>query len=159
MNSVFLKQYKPAKVKILGIIILVFVAYLLIGNNVLLSQILILSFITILLIGYSVLYKIDKEFENYKLIRFLGITIWKQKITIEYPDYISVFSISFTQDNNWGTISSLGSQIKQNATVARFFSGSRYTTLYKSENYQSALDKANELSQLLNVEVYDATKE
>ncbi|MDY8135327.1 hypothetical protein [Aquimarina sp. 2201CG5-10] len=159
MNEVFLKQSKPLKVKILGILIIVLIVYLFFFYDSPLSQIVTLSIISFLLLSYSISYEIRKDFSNYKHISFLGFSVFKQKLKIDFPDYISVFSASFKQDNEWGAISAIGKEGKHDAFVVRFFSGNKNFTIYKTNKYSRALSKSNKIGDLLNIEIHDATKE
>jgi len=157
MNTLFFKQQKPSKVKILAVLILMLDGYLLFKSYSTISQMLILFAIAIILLGYSVSYEIRKNFDVFKHLKFLGITIYKAKEDLAFPEYISVFSALFKQDNEWGSVSALGTQEKHSSFVIRLFNGNSKFTLFKTNNYQKAIVRANELSELLGVEVYDAT--
>ncbi|WP_299435873.1 hypothetical protein [uncultured Aquimarina sp.] len=157
-KGLFFTQEKPFKVKILGVLIFVIIGYLLIKGDSSLSQVLILLSIGITLLGYSISYEVKKGFDVYRHFMFLGGTIYKAKTDLDFPEYISVFSASFKQDNEWGTVSALGTQAKQNSFVIRLFNGNNRFTLFKTSNYQNAIGKANQLSELLGVEIHDATK-
>ncbi len=156
MKSVFLKQPKPLKVKILGVLLLLLLPFALVDNENPFLQILIMIIISSLLLGYSIIYEIRKDFVNYKCFALFGWTVWKQKLDIEYPEYISIFSASFKQDNEWGTVSALGTRIEDKSIVLRFFNDQRYFTAFKNNKYQKVLDKAKEVSELLEVEIYNA---
>ncbi len=108
--------------------------------------------IGLFLVGFSEAYKITKEFENYKLFFFFGKVIWKTRLTIEFPDYISVFHATFsTKDEEGNTDGTL------KKWVLRFFTENRYFTVLEDETYDIVLNKANELSNLLGVDIYDTT--
>ncbi len=159
MKSMLFKQTKPIKVKVLSVLILCLIPYLVLRYDSPISQIMTMLVIGVVLLGYSVSYEIKKGFDNYKHFAIFGVTIWKQRIVLDFPDYISVFSASFKQDNEWGTVSALGTQAKNDAIVIRLFHESKYFTLFKTNTYEIALTKAKELGELLNVEIHDATKE
>lgn len=108
--------------------------------------------------GFSTSYKIDSDFENCKLFSVFGLVLFKTKLNLDFPDYVSVFSGSFVQNNDWSTVSAIGIKERHNKYVVRFFKENKKTTLFRSEMYDKALKKANELSKLLNIEVFDATK-
>ncbi|KAA1247356.1 hypothetical protein [Aquimarina sp. RZ0] len=132
--------------------------YLVIADKFVLSQILILVGVGFVLLGYSVSYEVRKDFKNYKHIMFFGVTVFKQKLIIDFPEYISVFSASFKQDNNWGTVSAMGTKGMYDAIVVRFFTMNSHFTVFNTSTYELALDTAKKLGMLLNVEIRDTTK-
>ncbi len=159
MKSIICKQERALKGRILTTIVLVFaVLYLFQTSEPILARLIFLT-ITLLIFGFSVSYKINGDFNNQKLFSVFGAVLFKTKLELDFPDYISVFSASLKLDNEWGAVSAIGTKERHDKLVVRFFNENKNFTLYKTENYQKALDKANALSTLLNVEVYDATKE
>ncbi|MDH7446325.1 hypothetical protein QBK95_11850 [Aquimarina sp. 2201CG14-23] len=122
------------------------------------SSRIILFSISLLVFGFSISYKIDKSFNNYKLFSVFGLVLFRTRLEIDFPDYISVFSGSFSAKNEWSTVSALGIKERHEKIVIRFFTNNKNVTLYKTDNYDMALQKAKTLSKLLNVELYDATK-
>jgi len=159
MKTVLLKQTKPQQATIFGYVVLAFIPVLLYFNENSISQIFIFSLIGLVLVSYSTTYEINEEFQNFKRIQLFGFTIWKEKLTLFYPDYISLFSASFKKDNNWGSVAALGTQSKNQNLVIKLFKGHKNEIIYKSNDYNSALRKANELGALLNVKVHNALKE
>ncbi|WP_024768612.1 hypothetical protein [Aquimarina macrocephali] len=159
MNSVLCKQEKPVKGRILSILILVIsIAFLFYTEEPLLTR-LIFLLLSLGVFGYSISYKINKDFNNQKLFLVFGFPIFKTKLDLEYPDYISVFTTSFSLDNEWGAVSAIGTKERHSKIVVRFFAGNKNFTLYKTEKDEKAYKKANELSELLGVEIYDSSKE
>lgn len=158
MKSIFLKQQKPLKVKILYMLIFMLTIYLIIVDTIILSQIMTLLGIGLILLGYSVSYEIKKDFENHKHIMFFGFSVFKEKLVINFPEYISVFSASFKQDNTWGAVSAIGTKQRQDAIVIRFFSDTTHFTVFKTSSHTIAFDNAKKLKALLDVEIRDATK-
>lgn len=159
MESVIFKQERALKGKILSTIILAFaVLFLFQTSEPVLTRLIFLA-ITMLVFGFSVSYKINSDFNNQKLFSVFGITIFKVKLELDFPEYISVFSASFKLDNEWGAVSAIGTKERHDKTVIRFFTGNKNFTVYKTEKHQKAVEKANTLSKMLNVEIYDATKE
>ncbi len=158
-KNILFKQEKPLKGKILSEIILcVAAAFLFFATEPLQTRI--IFFVCMVLInGFSVSYRIKENFENKKVFAIFGLPFFKTKLSVAFPDYISVFSASFSLDNEWGTIAAIGTQERQESVVIRFFTGNKHFTLYKTENYERALQMANELGEMLDVEVHDATKE
>lgn len=159
MGSCILKQKKPLKIKILSFLMFFMVVSLLLRTEHSWAQILFLLTIASILLGYSISYQISKNFKNVKRIKLFGLTIWRSELVLDYPEYISVFSTSFKQNNEWGTVSALGTKSRNDAVVIRFFKENRNFTVYQTNSYEKAVDIANELGQLLDVEVYDASKE
>ena len=158
MRVVLLEQTKPQQAYISGIVLLVLTPILWYYNENSLDKILVLLLIGIIVVGYSITYEIKEGFENYKRINIFGITIWKQKLHILFPDYISIFSASFKKGNEWGAVSALGTKSKYGGVAIKFFKGHKNEIVYKSNDYSKALKKANELSFLLKVRLHDAIK-
>ncbi|PKV48741.1 hypothetical protein ATE84_0749 [Aquimarina sp. MAR_2010_214] len=109
--------------------------------------------IGLFLAGFSNAYRITKDFNNEKLFILYGRIFWRSKLDLEFPDYISVFHASFvSRDEVEGT------EDKFKKWVVRFFSDNRFFTILEENDYHIALKSANELSELLGVEVYDRSK-
>ncbi|MBQ4820048.1 hypothetical protein [Aquimarina sp. MMG016] len=159
MKGVICKQERALKGKILSTIVLVFSVLFLFAVSEPIFGRLAFFIVSLFVFGFSISFKINSDFDNEKLFSVFGIPLFKTKLSLEYPDYISVFSTSFSLDNEWGAVSAIGTKERHDKTVVRFFTENRNFTLYKTNTYQKALDKANELSGLLNVEIHDATKE
>ncbi|WP_271770051.1 hypothetical protein [Aquimarina algiphila] len=158
MKSVFCKQEKPIKGRILSVLVLlVSIAFLFYTEESILSR-LVFFFFSLIVFGYSVSYKINKDFNNQKLFSVFGFPVLKTKLNLDFPDYISVFSASFSLDNEWGTVSAIGTKERHSKIVVRFFTKNKNFTLYKTERYEKALKVAHELSELLEVEIYDTIK-
>ncbi|MEW7289561.1 hypothetical protein [Aquimarina sp. 2304DJ70-9] len=158
MDSVVCKQERALKGKILSVFILVFsVFFLFTTSEPLFSRIILLG-VSLFVFGFSVSYKINMDFNNQKLFSVFGITIFKTKLKLEYPEYISVFSASYSLNNEWGSVAAIGTKERHDKVVVRFFTGNKNFTLYTTENYQVALDKANALSELLGIEIYNTVE-
>jgi len=159
MESVVCKQERALKGRIITIIIFVVsIIHLFMLSQPLLPR-LVLFFIATLVFGFSVSYRINKDFKNQKLFSVFGITLFRSRLDLEFPDYISVFSGSFSLDNDWGAIGALGTKERHDKWVVRFFKENRKFTLFKTNNYQKAIDKGNALSNLLGIEIYDNSNE
>ncbi|SHI95255.1 hypothetical protein [Aquimarina spongiae] len=159
MKSVICKQDRALKGKILSALILCFAIFYAFQNTEPLVSRVLFSAGSLLLFGFSVSYKITENFQNRKLYSIFGVVIFSSKLELDFPDYISVFSGSFSMDNEWGAVSAIGTKERHEKLVVRFFTGNKYVSLFKTENYKEALQKAEELSKLLEVEIYDTTKE
>lgn len=159
MKYVICKQDRALKGRILSTIVLIFAALMLFFGNESLASRTFLFIGSLLVFGFSVSYRINEDFNNQKLFSVFGIVLFKTRLLLEFPEYISVFSASFSLDNDWGAIGALGTKERHEKMVVRFFKENKKITLYKTDSYQKALKKANALSTLLDVEVYDSTKE
>ncbi len=158
MQEVVLQQTKPQQVKITAFILLVLTPILWYYNENSIEKVLTVLFIAILMLGYSVSYKIKSDFDNYKVINVFKVPLWNQRKAFIFPDYISVFSASYKKDNEWGAVSALGTKSKTQNVVIKFFSNRANEIVYKSNSYEDVLEKANELSKLLNVRIHDSVK-
>ncbi|WP_298546900.1 hypothetical protein [uncultured Aquimarina sp.] len=159
MSYVICKQDRAIKGRILITIVLVFSsAMLFLGPEPFYTRL--LFFIgSLFVFGFTTSYKINKDFNNEKLFSVFSLVLFRSKLEMEFPDYISVFSGSFSLDNEWGAVSAIGTKERHDKLVVRFFTDNRKVTLYKTDNYQKALKKAQELSELLDLEIHDATKQ
>ncbi|MBQ0733728.1 hypothetical protein [Aquimarina celericrescens] len=159
MKTVICKQERALKGRILSYMVLVFsVLYLLVVSEPFLPRIILFS-VSLFVFGFSTSFKISSAFDNEKLYCFFGITLFTTKLDIEFPDYISVFSTSLTSDNEWGAIAAIGTKERLDRFVVRFFTANKNFTLYRTSKQKIAQQKAESLSKLLNVELYDTTKE
>jgi len=159
MKSVICKQDRALKGKILSAFVLCFAIFYGFQNSEpLVSRILFLIG-SLVLFGFSTSYEITENFQNKKLYSIFGVVVFSLKLELDFPDYISVFSGSFSVDNEWGAVSAIGTKERHEKLAVRFFTGNKYVSLFKTENYKEALEKAEELSKLLKVEIYDSTKE
>ncbi len=158
MKHLICRQEKALKGRILITILVIFsFAFLFTKSESLTIRI--LFFVTSLIVfGFSVSYKINEDFINEKLYSVFGLVLFKTKLDLEFPDYISVFSGSFSVNNEWATVSAIGTKERHENIVVRFFTENRKTTLYKTNDYKKAIDKANGLKELLEVDIYDMTK-
>jgi hypothetical protein len=109
--------------------------------------------LSIIVSGFSIVYKITKDFKNEICYRFFRMIIYKSKLDLEFPEYISVFHASFvSRDEEDRT------RDKFKKWTVRFFKGNTYFTILEENNYHVALRNANKLSELLGVEIYDKSK-
>ncbi|SEK78798.1 hypothetical protein SAMN04487910_1121 [Aquimarina amphilecti] len=158
MESVICKQERALKARILTTIVLVVsIAGLFLTSEPL--QVRVLFLIGALLVfGFSVSYKINKNFINQKLFSVFGIVLFEINLELEFPNYVSVYSGSFSVSNEWGAVSGIGTKERHEKFAVRFFTDNRKVTVYKTNKYKNAFSIANSLSELLDVEIYDATK-
>ncbi|TPN87846.1 hypothetical protein [Aquimarina algicola] len=159
MKSEVFKQQKPLKAKILSVIVAVFsVLILLVSTGSIIPRILFFC-VSMVVLGYSISYEIKENFLNRKHFSVFGVKIFSTALKLEYPDYISVFSTSSSINNEWGAIAAIGTKERHDNIVVRFFTDNRNFTLYRTNNYEEAFRKATTLQKILNIELYDNTKE
>ncbi|PCJ97731.1 MAG: hypothetical protein COA50_04640 [Flavobacteriaceae bacterium] len=103
--------------------------------------------------GYSISYEITKDFGNKKHYKLFGQTLFRQKLQCIYPEYITVFSASFKQGADWGSVAALGKERGEHLFVIRLFKGNRYFTIFKTSSFEKATAMAAELCDLLNIEL------
>lgn len=159
MNIVLLKQKKPQQVIIFGSLILAFVPFVWYFDKNSIDKVILLLAIGLLLVGYSTTYEINKKFDNRKRIKLFGITVFRERLKLYYPEYISIFSTSFKKDNHWAPVAALGTESKYKDIVVKFFKGSKNVVIYKCNDYNIALNKPTELGLLLNIKVHNTVKQ
>lgn len=153
IEAMHFRQSKPLTVKILGVVILLFIGYIVYVGTPPLSQIITMSATGILLVGYSISYEIKADFSNKKHFKLFGITVFKHSLNLIFPDYITVFSARFKQSSNWGPVAAMGKEIGNTNFVIRFFKGSRHFTIFKTNSLELANTEADKLGKLLKVQV------
>lgn len=136
---------------------LLLVVLALIGSTNLV-QFIVLMLMGISLLGYTFVYRISEEFKNKKEFTIFGITLFSSTLKMEFPEYISLFGANFSKTNEWGPVSAMGTESNAEKYVIRCFTGIEKTTLYTSAKYVKAKEKAEQLSQLLKVELVDQIK-
>jgi len=159
MMRVLLKQSKPLQVSINGYVLLAFIPFLLFNNPNAFVRVGLLLLGGLVLVGYSVQYEVNKNFINYKLWTFFGFTVFKSKLNLFLPEYISLFSTSFKKDNDWGAVAALGTKSKSSNIVLKFFKGAKNEIVFKCNDYYTALKKAEELSELLDISIHNTFKD
>lgn len=159
MKNVICKQQRALKAKILTSLVLGVAVLMLLNTDLLLMTRLLFFIIALVVFGFSTSYKITESFDNEKLFSVFDVTVFTAKLEIEFPDYVSVYSGSFSSNNDWSTISALGTKERHNKFAVRFFKENKNHTLYLTHQHKDALQKATALSELLNVELYDSTTE
>lgn len=145
MESIKFRETKNTKAKFLGIVILVFGLLVLIIEPIGLF---------IFLIGFLIL-TINTEIEVFKNFENkYNITLFSKNIELISPDYISLFSQSFSRSNDFSTVSALGTKSSYDFHVIHFFDeNNRNEIIFKSKNKSEVLEKGIQLAELLNVEL------
>ena len=157
-NYILCKQKRASKGQILSVILLIIaIAMFFVDSETLVSKFLFL-FIALVILGTSVFYKITPEFDNKKIYMVFGIPIFKIKLDVVYPDYISIAPGKFKSDNEYSSVAALGTEEKYDMFALRFFKDNKNDKIYMSSSYEDVLEKAKWLSNVLNTEIYDATK-
>lgn len=136
MEYVICKQERALKGKIVTTIVLVFsIVMLFFGSEPFFSRAL-LFLIALFVFSFSISDKIKKDFKSQKLFSFFGMPMLKIAMEIEFPEYISVFSGPFRVNDDWSTVSALGTKERHDKTVVRFFTVNKKVTLYKTNDYE-----------------------
>jgi len=150
MDSIKLKEYKNMKAKYIGIGLLLFSIFIMTQE---LSGI-ILTLIGLLVLGVNTEIEVFKNFDNKLNITLFNIKFFSVKKNLIYPEYISLFGQSFSSNNDFSTVSALGSTAEFDFYVIRFFGErNRNDIIFKSKNKEEVLIKGSELSILLDVEL------
>lgn len=152
-NSLYFKQLKPTTVTVLGVFLLIILGMVMFTNSGTLDQYIVLSGLSIVVLGYSISYEITKDFKNKKHYKLFGQTLFRQKLQCIYPEYITVFSASFKQGAEWGSVAALGKERGERLFVIRLFKGNRHFTIFKTKSLEKATTMAVELCELLSVEL------
>jgi hypothetical protein len=150
MESIKFKEYKNTKAKYIGIGLLLFSIFIMTQE---LSGI-ILTVIGLLVLGVHTEIEVFKNFENKLNIILFNVKLFSIRTELIYPEYISLFGQSFSSDNEFSTVSALGSTASFDFYVIRFFGeNNKNDIVYKSKNKEVVLIKGKQLANLLNVEL------
>lgn len=151
MKSVKFKQFKNPKSNYLG------VGFILFGlvasfENIIIGPLVLIAGLIFLGLNFEI--EIFKDFNNKLNINLFKTKIFSLNKELINPDYISLFGQSFNHSNDFGSVSSLGSNTSFDFYVIRFFDEmNRNEIIFKSKNRDEVLIKGSELSILLNVEL------
>ena len=157
-NYILCKQRRALKGKIVSIIFFLFALALFLDASKSFTVKFGFLFVSLIIIATSVYYKITSEFDNKKIYMVFGVPIFKMKLDVVYPDYISIAPGKFKSDNEYSSVAALGTEEKYDMFALRFFKDNRNDKVYMSSSYEDVLEKAQWLSNVLNTEIYDATK-
>ena len=150
MESIKFKEYKNTKAKYIGIGLLLFSFFIMTQE---LSGI-ILTVIGLLVLGVHTEIEVFKNFENKLNIILFNMKLFSIQTELIYPEYISLFGQSFSSDNEFSTVSALGSTASFDFYVIRFFGeNNKNDIVFKSKNKEEVLIKGKQLANLLNVEL------
>ena len=150
MKSIKFKEYKNTKAKYIGIGLLLFSLFIMTQE---LSGI-ILTVIGLLVLGVHTEIEVFKNFENKLNIILFNMKLFSIQTELIYPEYISLFGQSFSSDNEFSTVSALGSTASFDFYVIRFFGeNNKNDIVFKSKNKEEVLIKGKQLANLLNVEL------
>jgi len=152
INSLFFKQEKPLTVKILGGLLLLLACIILVEDTFKIIQVVIMFSLSLCLLGYSISFEIRDSLDHKRHFKLFGITLFKQRLDVFFPDYIVVFSTRTTKSSEWGPVGAMGNTNKGSSFVIRCFKGNEKFTVWRTSSSEQAQRRAMELSQLLNVE-------
>ena len=89
MESMTLIQAKPLTIKILGVFFVCLALYIVFFGEAILQEVVLMTIIGVFLLGYSTAYEVNTDFNNKTLFQLFGMTIFRRKVNIIFPDYIS----------------------------------------------------------------------
>ena len=145
IEAMHFRQSKPSTVKILGVVILLFIGYIVYAGAPPLSQISTMSAIGILLVGYSISYEIKADFNKNKHFKLFGITVFKHSLALIFPEYITVFSVRFKHGSDWGPVAAMGKGNSNANFVFRLLKGHRHFTILKTNSLKLANTEVDKL--------------
>lgn len=111
---------------------------------------------TALIFGLNYTLVINKNFNNYYLIKCFNFGIFKSKKELIYPDYISVFKQNFRQSNQIGFMPDVVGDSKFSEYVIRFFKDNKHVTVFFSNDKENTITLGNKLSDILDVNLHNA---
>lgn len=150
MESIKFKEYKNTKAKYIGIGLLLFSLFIMTQE----LSVIILTVIGLLVLGVHTEIEVFKNFENKLNIIIFNMKLFSIQTELIYPEYISLFGQSFSSDNEFSTVSALGSTASFDFYVIRFFGeNNKNDIVFKSKNKEEVLIKGKQLANLLNVEL------
>ena len=152
-TSLFFKQQKPLTVKILGGLLFLLGCIVLVEDKFEITQVAIMFGVSLFLLGYSVSFEIRDSLDHKRHFKLFGITLFKQRLDVFFPEYIVVFSTRTIKSSEWGPVSAMGNTNKGSSFVIRCFKGNEKFTVWRTNSSEQAQQRAIELSQLLNVEI------
>ncbi|RZS99327.1 hypothetical protein [Aquimarina brevivitae] len=157
-NFIYCKQRKPLKGKIISYVFFLVTLVFAFQSQEELTLRIFMFLIGLLVLGLSTSYRISANFQNKKVYSVFNVPLVKLKLKIPFPDYISISSGSFSSDNTYSSVAALGTKEVHQNYALRFFTGNKNNRIFMSESYVDVTEKASRLSELLHVEIYDATK-
>lgn len=154
MEEMIFNQKKNIKEYIFGSLFILVGIIAMLNSETLLYGIIVLIG-GIVFIGFNIKYAITKTFNNKKHISLFNIPLFKTKLDFPFPDYVSVFATRFTQSNEYGNVSAIGHDSEFKEVVVRLFKHNKHLTVFRTTNYQEALNNANFLKDMLNIDLYN----
>lgn len=152
-TSLFFKQQKPLTVKILGGLLFLLGCIVLVEDKFEITQVVIMFGLSLFLLGYSASFEIRDNLDHKRHFKLFGITLFKQKLDVFFPEYIVVFSTRTTKSSEWGPVSAMGNTNKGSSFVIRCFKGNEKFNLWRTSSAELAQSKTEELGKLLDVEI------
>lgn len=138
MESIKFKEYKNTKAKYIGIGLLLFSLFIMTQK---LSGI-ILTVFGLLILGVNTEIEVFKNFDNKLNITLFNTKLFYIKKDLIYPEYVSLFGQTFSSNNDFSTVSALGSTTEFDFYVIRFFGErNKNDIIFKSKNKEEVLSK------------------
>ncbi len=149
--SLVLEQKVPFKNKAkLFLLIFVLVLFLVVNHHHYYLFLLLLPAL-ILFGGYS--FQFNKNLQHKVLITVFGVVIFKYRKSFIQPDYISLFHQSFKETSDFEVLA-FGEDKWKSYTI-KFFNSNKNEVVFVSDNREKVLNFGKQLSELLNVELYN----
>lgn len=155
MKSIILNQEKTIKQKLFAGIFFLFSALVFMSGN---SYFLVLLFILVGLFfwGFNMKIKIENPFErSERQFCVFNFKAFSLKLNFPHPDYVSLFSTTLKGSNEYSTVSALGKSSRHDKIVLKLFKDNKNISVYTGESYKDALNRANFIKDILNIELYN----
>lgn len=110
------------------------------------------------ILGLSYEYVIEKSFSNKIVFKTFNFSFFSRKKLILYPGYISLVHQIYKDGTGWSWFPAVFGDAKFKLYTIKFFKGKEHQTVFKTPNKEDAIQKANELSELLNVRIHNTLK-
>lgn len=153
IKEIDLNQVIPARQKIIVGLPIIGFGFLVFDENMIVGILCFLFGLFVFSINYSLV--ITKDFSNYYQIRSLTFPLFKIKKDLFFPDYVSLFLQSFVQSNNVGFSPKILGDSRYELFTIKFFENNKNVIIFTSSNKDEVMRLGQELSTMLNVELYN----
>lgn len=151
MREIVLKQHISIVSKVIFLIPFLFVSVVLSIFDSMFSFVIIIG---VLLFVFNYDYLIKANFDSYIRFGFFNLRLVKLKRKIIQPEYISLFKQRYKTLMGFGFYTSFGEDKFEMYSI-KFFNKEGNQTVFKSFNKAEVLTLGKDLSNMLNVELYN----
>jgi len=155
MDRIYLKQHIPVISRVI-FSLPIFFMILLLSNFYTFYLFLLLIFL--LVFGFNYEYIIVRNGSSLLVVKIFNKTILSIKKSFITPDYISLMYQSFYESSHFSWYPNVFPDTKFKLYTIKFFKGNNRETVFKTDNKEEAIQKANMLSKLLNVRINNTLK-